>query len=324
MTKPLLALGLLLSALSAPLAASDAPAPRPLDDRPLDDKALTARYALPGSRFAEIAGERVHYVSQGKGPAILLLHGSYASLRQWDDWAKRLSRRYRVVRYDQSPAGLSGPSPSGDYSVEHRIAVIDGLMDRLGIARFVIVGTSSAGLPAAAYAAARPQRVSGVVLNNIAAGPLKFDFDNVAPALKAAVAADAAHPGWHSGEFWRQIMLANMVDASRVTPGLVGQWTDLNNRMLRDPEVGKAAAAASSFARTPDDLRRITAPTLLLWSAQDHETPADKDGRQALDLLASQDKSLEIVDNCGHMMPLDCPARALGAALPFLARVAGK
>lgn len=319
MTKPLLALACLLTTVAAcpAVASNDAPALP-------DDATLRSRYALPSSQFAEIDGETVHYVAQGKGPAILLLHGSFASLRQWDDWAEKLSRHYRVVRYDQSPAGLSGPSPSNDYSIDHRIRVIDGLMDKLRIQRFVIVATSSAGLPGAAYAAARPQRIRAVVLNNIAAGPLKFDPNRGSPALKAAVAQDMQHPGWHSQEFWRQVMLANVVDTARITPALVRQWTDLNNRMLRDPAIGKAAAASSSFARTPGDLGRITAPTLLLWGAQDHETPADHDGRQALQLLASTDKSLDVVENCGHMMPLDCPDRALGRVMPFLKRVTGR
>lgn len=312
----LLALGL---SFALPAHAQTPPA--------LPDKAtLRSAYALPASQFAEIDGESVHYLVEGADdrPAILLLHGSYASLRQWDDWAASLSRHYRVVRYDQSPAGLSGPSPSADYGIEHRLRVIDGLLGKLGIEKVMLVGTSSAGLPAAAYAASRPQRIAGLVLSNIAAGPIKFDLSTMPEALKAAVAEDMKHPGWHAPEYWRQILLANVVDQSRVTPELVTRWTDLNSRAARDPAIGKAIVASTSFARTPDDLRAITAPTLLLWSDQDHETPVERDGRQALDLLASQDKALEVVENCGHMMPLDCPVRSLDQAMPFIERILGK
>jgi len=305
-----------LGALALSPAAAQTEPPR------LDDAALRSRYALPGSQFAKIDGESVHYMVEGKGPAILLIHGSYASLRQWDNWAAKLSRHYRVIRYDQSPAGLSGPSPAGDYTIEHRIRVIDGLMDRLKTDRFVMVATSSGGLPAAAYAAAQTKRVQALVLNNIAVGPVKFDLDGLPPTLKATLAEDRLHPGWHAPEYWRQILLANVVDPARITPALVAQWTDLNSRPLRDPAIGKAVAASTSFARTPDDLRRITAPTLLLWSADDHETTLERDGKQALTLLGSADKSLEVVDSCGHMMPFDCPDRALERMMPFLRRTA--
>lgn len=292
------------------------------------DAQLRERYALPASHFETIAGEPLHYVDEGRGPAILLLHGSYANLRQWDGWAAKLKHHYRVIRFDQSPLGLSGPNPRNDYELSQRIAVIDALMDKLGVRRFVIVGTSSAGVQTAAYAAARPERVSGVILSNIAAGPLKIDYAAMPQALKDAVAQDAKHFGWHEPEFWRQIMLANMLDAKAVTPGLVDQWTDLNNRAMRDPATTagamKAATGSLAFARTPDDLRAITVPSLLLWSSDDHEVPLEKDGRLALDLLGAKDKRLEVVAQCGHMMPMDCPARSVDAAMPFLKRVAGK
>ncbi|PNU06840.1 alpha/beta fold hydrolase [Novosphingobium guangzhouense] len=294
----------------------------------LSDAHLRERYALPASHFETIAGEPLHYVDEGRGPAILLLHGSYANLRQWDGWAAKLKRHYRVIRFDQSPLGLSGPNPRNDYELDQRIAVIDGLMDKLGVRRFVIVGTSSAGVQTAAYAAARPERVSGAILSNIAAGPLKIDYAAMPQALKDAVAQDAKHPGWHEPEFWRQIMLANMLDAKAVTPELVAQWTDLNNRAMRDPATTagamKAATGSLAFSRTPQDLRAITVPTLLLWSSNDHEVPVEKDGHQALEMLGATDKKLEIVAQCGHMMPMDCPARSVEAAMPFLKRVAGK
>lgn len=284
--------------------------------------ALSSRFASKSSRFEKIDGETVHYVIEGKGPAILLLHGSFASLRQWDHWAKELRKHFKVVRYDQSPLGLSGPHPAADYTMEHRFKVIDALMAKAGAKRFVIVGTSSAGVPAAAYAAEHPDRINGIVLNNIAVGSLQFDMAGLPQSFKDALAEDARHPGWHAPEYWRQILLYNVENKAVVTPALVEEWTLLNNRMLRDPANAAAAAKSTPLARTPEDLRKIKAPTLLLWSAQDHETRLDREGAKALELTAAHDKALVVVENCGHMMPLDCPARALEKAMPFLKRVA--
>ncbi|MFZ5704119.1 MAG: alpha/beta fold hydrolase [Pseudomonadota bacterium] len=277
---------------------------------------------MPASRFVEIDGETVHYVVEGRGPAILLLHGSFASLRQWDAWAKRLRGRYTVIRYDQSPMGLSGPHPAADYSIEHRFRVIDALADMAGAKRFLIVGTSSAGVPTAAYAAARPERVAGVILNNIAVGTVQFDMAGLPQTLKDALADDARHPGYHVPEYWRQILLHNVTDMSVVTPALAEEWTLLNNRVLQRPGAAMAAARSTPTSRTPEDLPRITAPTLLLWSADDHETRLDREGAKAFELVAAKDKHMVVVDRCGHMMPLDCPVRALDKAMPFIERVA--
>lgn len=297
------------------------PAASPPASESPDLSSLRARYGSESSQFAEIDGETVHYTIEGKGPAILLLHGSFASLRQWDLWARKLRKHFTVVRYDQSPLGLSGPHPAADYSLDHRLRTIDELMDKAGVQSFVIVGTSSAGVPAAAYAATRPERVKGLILSNVAVGPIKLDMASLPQSLKDAVAKDAAHPGWHSPEYWRQILLHNVQNKSVVTPALVEEWTVLNNRMLRDSSAAQAAARSLPLTRTPDDLGKITAPTLLLWSADDHETRLDREGAKALQLSAATDKALVVVKRCGHMMPLDCPARALGKAMPFLMRV---
>lgn len=306
---PFLALGLLTAAT-------------PLPPESPSELALRTRFASESSQFVVIDGETVHYKIEGRGPAILLLHGSFASLRQWDLWAKELRKHFKVVRYDQSPLGLSGPHPAADYSLEHRFRVIDALMARAGAERFVIVGTSSAGVPAAAYAAARPERIKGIVLNNLAVGPLQFDMASLPQSFKDALAEDATHPGWHAPEYWRQILLYNVENKAVVTPALVEEWTLLNNRMLRDPANAMVAGRSTPTSRTPEDLRKITAPTLLLWSADDHETRLDREGAKALELVAAKDKALVVVENCGHMMPLDCPARALEKAMPSLKRVA--
>lgn len=290
-----------------------------------DDVVMRQRYALPGSRFVNIAGEDVHYVDEGRGPAILLLHGSYASLRQWNAMARVLAERYRVIRYDQSPAGLSSPSATHDYSLDHRLQVIDALMDRLGVARFVIMGTSSSGLPTTAYAATRPTRVTGVILTDIAVANVAFDLASLPQGLRDALAEDRGHPGFHRPEYWRQILLANVADKARVTPELVREWTDLNHRALRDPQIGKAVfAQMTPFTRSIEDLARITAPTLILWGQDDHETTLAQHGIPAFAASAASDKTLELIPHCGHMLPLDCPAQALERTLPFLQRVSGR
>ena len=312
-TTALLAAALLLPALPA---QADQPA-----FRQPDEATLRQLYALPRSQFATIAGETIHYVDEGTGPAIILVHGSFASLRQWDFWAEQLAREFRVIRFDLSPSGLSGPHPANSYSIEQRIATIDGLADLLGVERFTIIGASSSGTPVAAYAALRPDRVRAVVLSNIAVGRLEVDYSNLPPELAAAVAEDRTHPGYHLPEYWRQILLFNVENRGVVSDALALEWTHLNNRPLAVAGVGQAVAAGVSALRTPADLAAIIAPTLLLWSAQDHETRLEREGLNALTALGAEDRTLLALGGCGHMLVLDCPQRSLDAALPFLRRV---
>ncbi|MDE1915233.1 MAG: alpha/beta hydrolase [Sphingomonadales bacterium] len=300
----------------AVLLASAAAAQTPAEDR----AALTAQYTLPGSKFVEIDGQPIHYMDEGKGPAIMLVHGSFASLRQWNDWAAKLRRHYRVIRFDMPPAGLSGRSPLGDHGPERQVAIIEGLRRKLGVGTMLLVATSSGAVPGAAYAATHGEHLSGFIFNNGAVGPLKLDASKFPEALKRAVAQDASHKGYHEEDYWRQILLYNIEDKSKVTTALVREWTDLNNRALQLQ--ADAPVTAPPHERTSDDLTHIHVPTLFLWSAQDHEVTVAGDATRGMSLLAARDKALVVVPRCGHMMPLDCSDRALADAMPFIRRVA--
>jgi pimeloyl-ACP methyl ester carboxylesterase len=293
-------------------------------DRVTDQAELERRYCLDASRFVEVAGVRLHHVDEAAGPAIVLLHGSYASLRQWDDWAAGLRGQFRVIRFDLPAAGLSGTDPGGDYRTDRTIAIIGALLDRLGVERCILVATSSAGTPGTAFAAQWPDRVAGLILNNIGVGPVQHDEARQPAALKAAIEEDATHPGWHREELWRQVLLANFADPARVTPAMVTRWTALNNRALPEALRPRPGAIEAEFARTIDDLPRITVPTLVLWSDRDPETPLEREGRRAFALLGTQDKALVVVPDCGHMMPEECGQRGLELAMPFLRRIASR
>lgn len=285
------------------------------------DAALRTRYGLPESRFFDFEGQPVHYVDEGQGEAVVLVHGSFGSLRMWDSWAAALRGRHRVIRFDRPPMGLSGAAPDGDYGVAREMRIIDALTATLGVPRFVLVGTSSAGVSTAGYAAANPQRVRALLLSNVAVGAFDTHPERRSVWFQLVLRADRWFGGWHPRELWRQVLRGNFHDPAKVTPQLVDEWTALNNRAQRMPPSPGAESAAVGFERTPADLPRITAPTLLLWSAHDHELPVETVGARALQLLGAADKSLQVVPECGHMMPLECGPESAALAARWLARL---
>lgn len=288
-----------------------------------NDTELRARYALPESKFIDIDGEPIHVVDQGRGPAIVLLHGSFGSLRMWNDWAAALSLRYRVIRFDRPPMGLSGPNPEGRYDTAREMQIITALTTQLGVDQFFLVATSSAGVVGAAYAADNPQRVRGVILANIAVGTFTMNRDHLSTRMQWLLRVDPWFRGWHPAAFWEEVLLANFHHPERVTPELAQEWADLNNRAQRMPRRPGGAALASEFDRTPQDLARIQIPALLLWSQHDHELPVETMGARGLELLAAPDKRLVVVPDCGHMMPLECGRESARLAAEFFDGVVG-
>ncbi|TRW14440.1 alpha/beta fold hydrolase [Glacieibacterium frigidum] len=275
---------------------------------------LRARYGSAQSKFVTIDGQAIHYVDQGEGPAVMLVHGSFGSLRMWDDWVRALTPGHRVIRFDRPSNGLSG-SPPGGRSDEAKL--IGDLATRLGIERFDLAATSSAGEAAAAFAARHPERVRRLILSNIAAGPMGAREPDHSWRFRVALWVDQYLGGWHMRMFWREILKKNFAEPAKVTPALVAEWSDLNNRTQFHRRAPREQGVVP-FAGTPADLAAIRVPTLVLWSDRDPETTLDVHGRATLQRLGSTDKRLRVVANCGHMMPIECGPQSAAEAKTFL------
>ncbi|MDH4023424.1 MAG: alpha/beta hydrolase, partial [Gammaproteobacteria bacterium] len=92
---------------------------------------LEARYAGPASRFITVDGARIHYRDEGSGPPVVLIHANFSNLIDWDPWVDALRDKYRVIRFDMTSHGLTGPDPTGDYSQERTLALTERLIDAL-------------------------------------------------------------------------------------------------------------------------------------------------------------------------------------------------
>ena len=136
-----------------------------------DFEQLQQRLASSDSRFIECKGFRVHYrqYGNGKGPFIVLLHGSFLSIRSWREVMEPLADGATVVAFDRPAFGLtSRPVPSSRnearYGPEAQSDLVVTLMTRLGIDRAILVGNSTGGTLAILTALRHPERVKGIVL----------------------------------------------------------------------------------------------------------------------------------------------------------------
>lgn len=123
------------------------------------------------SKFIDCNGFRVHYklYGSGKPPFIVLLHGSFLSIRSWRDVAVPLAATATVLAFDRPAFGLtSRPVPSrkneARYNPEAQSDLVVALMDKLGMDRAVLVGNSTGGTLALLTALRHPKRVQGLVL----------------------------------------------------------------------------------------------------------------------------------------------------------------
>jgi pimeloyl-ACP methyl ester carboxylesterase len=115
----------------------------------------------------KVNGIGINYVRGGHGPALLLLHGYPEDWSEWAGIMPALARHYTVVAPDLPGAGLSdAPAAVADYTKKAMAADIYALMVRLGLSQHVrIVGHDIGTMVAYSYAAARPHKVTRLVLS---------------------------------------------------------------------------------------------------------------------------------------------------------------
>lgn len=115
------------------------------------------------------------YAADGSGPAerpaILCLHGLTRNARDFEDVAARLAGGWRVICPDLRGRGDSDYARDPmTYNPAQYLDDLEQLLAQLELNRFVAIGTSLGGLLTMLLAAGRPDRIAGVVLNDV--GPV--------------------------------------------------------------------------------------------------------------------------------------------------------
>lgn len=131
------------------------------------------RVAIP-MPFFHSNGLKIHYLDQGRGAPVLMIHGFGSSTEEiWvrTGMVERLARRWRVVAYDARGHGRSDkPHDPAKYGLANMRADAVGLLDYLKIARARMVGYSMGGRITLEVLMRDPERLCAVVLGGYGEG----------------------------------------------------------------------------------------------------------------------------------------------------------
>jgi len=117
------------------------------------------------------AGEHtLHYIDEGSGPPLLMVHGNPTWSFAWRRFVKELSREYRVIAIDHLGCGFSEkPQDRGLYVLDQHIARLAGLVESLDLQDVTLFGHDWGGAIGMGCAGRQPSRFKRFVLMNTAA-----------------------------------------------------------------------------------------------------------------------------------------------------------
>lgn len=115
---------------------------------------------------------KLHYLDEGHGDPVVMLHGNPSWSFYYRHLAKKLRTKYRVVVPDHIGCGLSDKPADSLYSftLKQRVDDLEALLDHLGIKKKItLVLHDWGGMIGMAYAARYPKRIARLVILNTAA-----------------------------------------------------------------------------------------------------------------------------------------------------------
>ena len=281
---------------------------------------LKLKYTNEASKFVPIMGMNVHYRDQGNPQdsiPLVLIHGTSSSLHTWEKVTTILKDssygNKRVITLDMPAFGLTGPNPENKYSYENFTAVIDSLLIKLKVTSCMIGGNSLGGGIAWHYTVAHPNKVAKLILIDASGYPKKNEKGSL-------------------GFIIAQIPIINNLLLYITPKSLVQKSLEdvyFNKSLLEQSTVtryhelllceGNRMAALSLFknkiAQTPELIKTIQTPTLILWGREDGLISVDNVQLFNQDIKNSK---VVILDKVGHVPNEEAPKEVADAIYNFI------
>ena len=279
--------------------------------------------------FAKANGLRVHYVTAGEGPLVLLLHGFPQYWYAWRKQIPALAARFRVVAPDLRGYGdTDKPGRARDYAAASLVEDTASLIAALGEKKARVVGHDWGGAVAWLTALERPEVVERLAVLNcphpavfaraLRSNPsqmlrswymLFFQLPGLperallrrdAQGLRRLFLASSAR-----GVFTREDLDAYAQAAAR--PGALTAALNYYRAAFRSPR---------AMLRASDPGRKISAPTLLIWGEEDRAL--GKELTLGMEPLFTGPFRLVYVPGAGHWVNEERPDLVNAALADFL------
>lgn len=257
-------------------------------------------------------GVRLHYVTQGEGPLMLMLHGFPEFWYSWRHQIPKFAKDYKVVALDLRGYNESEkPQQQSAYMMRELIKDVEGVIQGLGYDRCILVGHDWGGAIAWCFAYAHPEMVERLIVMNIP-HPAKF-----AEGLRTPVQLMRS---WYAFFFQLPMLpefLIELSDYQLIEFALKGMAVDKSAFTQADIDAYKNAAAKPGALTAMINYYRnaflsfqqqewtlLNVPTLMIWAEEDAAL-----GKELTYGTEEYVKNFQIryIANCSHWVQQERP-----------------
>ena len=279
-------------------------------DPPLPAGVRTGRVTVGGvSTRVQQAGP------PGARQAIVFVHGSPDSSRDWDELVALNGRFARTVAFDVSGYGKSDKNAPQIQTTDGAAKYIQGVLDQLGIKRAVLVVHDFGGIWGLQWAVKHKPSLIGAVL--IDSGVLIDYIPHPLAVVWATPGAGELQMASTTRATWRANMRAN--NPPSMPDSFIDRLYDDYDRATRCAALRYYRSSSQTFMTLGRDqaaaLKPLNLPALVIWGKQDPYIPPDQAQKQK---QAFPRARIEILDGSGHWPHIDNPKRVRELVVPFL------
>ena len=271
------------------------------------------------SRFAEVDGVKLHYLTAGEGPVVILLHGYTQTSRMWRPLIPKLTEKFRVIAPDLPGIGDSD-IPKDGLDMKTAAIRIHALAKSLGVTKARVVGHDIGLMVAYAYATQFPNEVEKLAvmdafLPGVQGWELAYDSPNFwhfrfhGPTPEALV---AGREKIYFAYFWNDLA----ADKTRSLP-----VADREAYVAAYSRPGRMGAGWAYFAAWPDTAKDFaqmaqTQLTMPILSIAGEKASAAILGPQ-MKRVATNVTVIDLKDT-GHWLMEERPQETMKALIDFL------
>jgi haloalkane dehalogenase len=264
------------------------------------------------SRYAELDGATVHYVDEGAGPPLLLLHGNPTWSFLYREIIKGLRDSYRCVAPDHPGFGLSRAAASYGYRPREHAQVLEQLVERLDLRDVTLMVQDWGGPIGFAVATRHPDRFSRFVIGNTWAWP-KGDVGT--QIFSRVLGGPVGGYLILKRNFFVEKILPGNVKRTKLSPEVMaayrGPFPTADSRRPLQVFPREILASKPFLAEIEQALPKLRdRPALLVWPTKDiaFREPERKRWEQLF-----PDHRTVILDGAGHYIQEDAPEDIIAA-----------